>query len=128
MRVTLYGLEKCSTCQKARKWLQRHKTEHDFIDYREQRPAPEMLRTKDFATYTEAESVLARELIARLARRGPMRASRRTRPAGRRRGHAPDLRRVVRGSLRTSGEPVRRQPLPQSARSSSRTVDGSWMT
>src|SRR5437764_758693 len=55
----------------------------------------ELLRTKDFATYTEAESVLARELIARLARRGPMRASRRTRPAGRRRGHAPDLRRVV---------------------------------
>jgi uncharacterized protein with von Willebrand factor type A (vWA) domain len=68
----------------------------------------ELLRTKDFATYTEAESALARELIARLARRGPTRISRRTRPAGRRRGHAPDLRRVVRASLRTGGEPVRR--------------------
>jgi uncharacterized protein len=68
----------------------------------------ELLRTKDFATYTEAEFALARDLIARLAHRGPVRLSRRTRPAGRRRGHAPDLRRVVRASLRTNGEPVRR--------------------
>ncbi len=67
----------------------------------------ELLRTKDFAGYTEAETVLARELIARLARRGPTRLSRRTRPA-RRRGHAPDLRRLVRASLRTGGEPLER--------------------
>jgi uncharacterized protein len=67
----------------------------------------ELLREKDFAAYTEAEAVLARELIARLARRGPTRLSRRTRPA-RRRGHAPDLRRTVRASLRTAGEPVER--------------------
>jgi hypothetical protein len=46
-------------------------------------------------------------VIARLARRGPSRRSRRTRPA-RRRSHAPDLRRVVRASLRTGGEPVNR--------------------
>jgi hypothetical protein len=68
----------------------------------------ELLRTKDFAHYSEAESALARELIARLARRGPTRVSRRTRPAARRRGHAPDLRRVVRASLRTGGELVER--------------------
>jgi uncharacterized protein with von Willebrand factor type A (vWA) domain len=67
----------------------------------------ELLRTKDFAAYTEAEAVLARELIALLARRGPSRRSRRTRP-DRRRGHAPDLRRLVRASLRTGGEPVER--------------------
>lgn len=67
----------------------------------------ELLRVKDFAAYTEAEAVLARELIARLARRGPTRLSRRTRPV-RRRGHAPDLRRTVRASLRTAGEPVER--------------------
>lgn len=67
----------------------------------------ELLREKDFAAYTEAETVLARELIARLARRGPTRLSRRTRP-GRRRGHAPDLRRTVRASLRTTGEPIER--------------------
>jgi uncharacterized protein len=67
----------------------------------------ELLRAKDFAAYTEAERVIARELIGRLARRTPLRLSRRTR-AGRRRGHAPDLRRMVRASLRSGGEPVRR--------------------
>ncbi|HSN00764.1 MAG TPA: Spx/MgsR family RNA polymerase-binding regulatory protein [Rudaea sp.] len=35
--TTLYGLEKCSTCQKARKWLDRKKIGHAFVDYREQR-------------------------------------------------------------------------------------------
>ncbi len=68
----------------------------------------ELLREKDFASYTEAEMALARELIARLARRGPTRLSRRTRPVRRRRGHQPDLRRVLRASLRTTGEPIQR--------------------
>ena len=67
----------------------------------------ELLRHKDFAAYSDLEMALARELIARLARRGPTRLSRRTRPS-RRRGHTPDLRRMVRGSLRTAGEPVER--------------------
>jgi uncharacterized protein len=68
----------------------------------------ELLRERDFAQYTDEEVAVARELIARLARRGPTRLSRRTRPVRRRRGHQPDLRRVVRASLRTAGEPVRR--------------------
>jgi uncharacterized protein with von Willebrand factor type A (vWA) domain len=67
----------------------------------------ELLKHKDFATYTDAEMALARMLIAQLARRGPTRLSRRTRPS-RRRGHTPDLRRVVRASLRTAGEPIDR--------------------
>jgi uncharacterized protein len=67
----------------------------------------ELLRAKDFADYNELEMALARELIARLARRGPRRMSRRTRPS-RRRGHLPDLRRLVRASMRTAGEPVER--------------------
>jgi uncharacterized protein with von Willebrand factor type A (vWA) domain len=67
----------------------------------------ELLRRKDFAHYSEEEVAIARELIARLARRGPMRISRRTRVA-RRRSHAPDLRRIVRASLRTGGEPLER--------------------
>ncbi len=67
----------------------------------------EILRHKDFALYTDAEMAIARELIEQLARRGPTRLSRRTRP-NRRRGHKPDLRRVVRSSLRTAGEPVER--------------------
>jgi uncharacterized protein with von Willebrand factor type A (vWA) domain len=67
----------------------------------------ELLREKDFAAYSDAEMALARELIARLARRGPRRLSRRTRPS-RRRGHRPDLRRIVRSSLRTTGDPIYR--------------------
>jgi uncharacterized protein with von Willebrand factor type A (vWA) domain len=47
-------------------------------------------------------------LIARLARRHPMRPSRRTR-SSRRRGHTPDLRGTLQASLRTAGEPVHRR-------------------
>jgi len=36
--VKVYGLEKCSTCQKARTWLGRHKVAHEFSDYRDHRP------------------------------------------------------------------------------------------
>jgi uncharacterized protein with von Willebrand factor type A (vWA) domain len=68
----------------------------------------ELLHDKDFALYTEAEMVLARELIARLARRHPTRISRRTR-VSRRRGHTPDLRGTVHRSLRTGGEPIHRR-------------------
>src|SRR6202035_4844628 len=46
----------------------------------------ELLRHKDFANYSDAEMAQARELIARLARRGPRRVSRRRRPS-RRRSH-----------------------------------------
>jgi uncharacterized protein len=67
----------------------------------------ELLRHKDFASYSDLEMAAARVLIARLAQRGPTRLSRRTRPS-RRRGHTPDLRRMVRGSLRTGGEPIDR--------------------
>src|SRR5690348_12879061 len=44
----------------------------------------ELIRHKDFASYTDLEMAVARELIARLARRGPTRLSRRTRPSRRR--------------------------------------------
>ena len=72
----------------------------------------ELLREKDFADYTDAERELARRVMLRLAGSGPTRPSRRTRPA-RRRGappHAarPDLRRTIRSSLRTGGDPVER--------------------
>ena len=39
----VYGLDKCSTCQKARTWLDRHKVDYQFSDYRENRPEPAML-------------------------------------------------------------------------------------
>ena len=68
----------------------------------------ELLREKDFAHYTLGEAIAARQLIAQLARRHPVRLSRRTR-ASRRRAHAPDLRATVRESLRTGGEPLHRR-------------------
>jgi uncharacterized protein with von Willebrand factor type A (vWA) domain len=68
----------------------------------------ELLHDKDFARFSAAEMALARELIARLARRHPTRLSRRTR-VSRRRGHIPDLRHTVYESLRTGGEPVHRR-------------------
>ena len=69
--------------------------------------AVESLREKDFASYTDDELVLARELMSRLRLAGPRRKSLRLRSAHG--THAvPDLRRTVRTSLRSGGEPVRR--------------------
>jgi uncharacterized protein len=72
----------------------------------------ELLGDKDFADYTDAERRLARRVMVRLAGAGPTRPSRRLRRA-RRRGAAPhaarpDLRRTLRSSLRTGGDPFER--------------------
>src|SRR5438132_1287979 len=67
----------------------------------------EVLRRRDFATYTAAEFAEARKLMADLRFAGARRASRRRRPTSRSRG-APDIRRTVRRSLRAGGEPVSR--------------------
>jgi uncharacterized protein with von Willebrand factor type A (vWA) domain len=72
----------------------------------------ELLREKDFASLTDAELALAHRLVRRIALRGPLRQSRRTRPARRRGAHPhgarADLRRTVRASLRYGGEPLER--------------------
>jgi uncharacterized protein with von Willebrand factor type A (vWA) domain len=72
----------------------------------------EILRERDFAELSDAERALAKQLVRRIAVRGPTRRSRRTRPARRRGAHPPgartDLRRTVRASLRYAGEPVER--------------------
>jgi uncharacterized protein len=68
----------------------------------------ELLRTKDFADYSDAERAAARRLLARIAKRAPTRVSRRTRPV-RRRGHIPDLRATTRASLRQGGELLERR-------------------
>ena len=68
----------------------------------------EVLHTTDFADYTDAERRAAMALLARVARRGPARVSRRTRPV-RRRGHVPDLRATTRASLRHGGELLERR-------------------
>ncbi|HET7299900.1 MAG TPA: Spx/MgsR family RNA polymerase-binding regulatory protein [Oleiagrimonas sp.] len=43
----LYGLPTCDTCRKARNWLKRFDTDHEFIDYRANPVSPETL--KDWA-------------------------------------------------------------------------------
>jgi uncharacterized protein with von Willebrand factor type A (vWA) domain len=68
----------------------------------------ELLLGKDFASYTEAERALAHQLIRRLAHRGPLRTSRRTRGT-RRRTRRPDLAATLRASLRHGGVPVERR-------------------
>ena len=41
--VQIYGLRRCSTCVKARKWLEANAIEHDFVDYRDDPIAPDVL-------------------------------------------------------------------------------------
>ena len=43
MTTTIYGLKNCDTCRKALKWLDRFGIPHAFVDYRDNRQAPEVL-------------------------------------------------------------------------------------
>jgi uncharacterized protein len=65
----------------------------------------EALGSRDFASYAAEDDDAFRRLAARIARRLALRKSRRWRAA--RRGERLDLRRTVRGSLRTGGNLVR---------------------
>jgi len=65
----------------------------------------ELLRKKSFAQLTEEELAEVAELMKRVRLRVPMR---RTRRRERSRRGAPDLRRTLRRSFRTGGEPVER--------------------
>ncbi|MGZ4737372.1 MAG: vWA domain-containing protein, partial [Acidimicrobiia bacterium] len=75
----------------------------------------EVLRHRDFATYSPAEHAEARQLMADLRFVGGLRRSRRSRRSRRTRGR-PELRRTVRQSLRTGGEPIRRAFTEKSER------------
>ena len=68
--------------------------------------AAEVLREKSFADLTEEEQEQVAVLIRRLAVRVPSERTRRTRPASK--GSAFDVRRTLRRSLRTQGEPFER--------------------
>ncbi|MCU1391870.1 MAG: putative carbon monoxide dehydrogenase accessory protein [Ilumatobacteraceae bacterium] len=69
--------------------------------------ASEVLRRKDFGDYSDDELRLAQQLMSQLRFAGPPRRSLRLKPASR--DHRrPDLRRTVRASLRSGGEPVQR--------------------
>jgi Spx/MgsR family transcriptional regulator len=43
--TVLYGLKQCSTCAKARTWLDEHRIEHVFVDYRDQPVPPATLKS-----------------------------------------------------------------------------------
>jgi uncharacterized protein with von Willebrand factor type A (vWA) domain len=68
--------------------------------------AHELLREKDFAEMTADEFRRLRTLIQAIARMRPRRSSRRRQPDPR--GDLLDMRRLVRHSLRTGGDPVER--------------------
>ncbi|NBX46310.1 MAG: VWA domain-containing protein [Chloroflexi bacterium] len=64
----------------------------------------ETLRTRDFSHLTDAEIAVLRRLMARLRTRSAQRLTRRMRPSPR--GATLDLRRTIRRSLTTGGEPL----------------------
>ncbi len=70
----------------------------------------ETLRSMDFADLDDEERLEVDRLIADMRLTATMRRSRRRRPSKRSSG-APDLRRTVRESLRTGGEPINRRTL-----------------
>ncbi|WP_427183472.1 arsenate reductase [Bordetella bronchialis] len=43
-QTVLYGLKQCSTCVKARAWLDEHGVEHQFVDYRDNPVPPATLK------------------------------------------------------------------------------------
>ncbi len=67
----------------------------------------EVLRQKDFASYSEDELELAQSLMTDLRFAGPPRASFRTQRSNR--GQNPDIRATIRASLRAGGEPIERK-------------------
>ncbi len=82
--------------------------ERDDTDTLSVRYSPvEVLRARDFASYTATEFAEARRVIADLRLVGARRRSRRLRPGKPRHGR-PDLRRTVRRALRAGGEPIDR--------------------
>jgi uncharacterized protein with von Willebrand factor type A (vWA) domain len=64
----------------------------------------EVLRNKEFAACTPEELAALRRIMTRIRLQPPRRRTRRTAPA--RSGRTPDLRRTVRETMRTHGEPV----------------------
>jgi uncharacterized protein len=68
--------------------------------------ADELLRTKDFGAMTPDELARAKKLIKAITVARPRRRTRRLRPDAK--GHALDVRGLVRASLSTGGDPVQR--------------------
>lgn len=69
--------------------------------------ATEVLRHKDFSSYSDDELAQAQQLMSHLRLAGPPRGSFRMQRS--RRSPVPDLRGTIRASLRAGGEPIRRK-------------------
>ncbi len=52
--VTLYGISNCDTIKKARNWLERHRVDYSFHDYRKQGLEPELIEAMETALGWEA--------------------------------------------------------------------------
>jgi len=76
--------------------------------------AIETLRSRDFAELDESEREQLAALLAELRLMGSLRRSRRRRAV--RHGGRPDLRRMIRESMRTGGEPIRTRRTAPSRR------------
>jgi len=77
--------------------------------------ATEILRHKDFASYSSDELSQAQELMSHLRLIGAPRASLRRGPTSRRTS-TPDIRRTVRAAIRAGGEPIERHHLAPTPR------------
>lgn len=75
----------------------------------------EVLRDKDFAEYSDAELLQARDMMTRLRLLGSPRRSLRLVPS-RHSSSRPDLRRTVRATMSADGEPIRRHWRERSTR------------
>lgn len=43
MALTVYGISTCGTVKKARKWLDEHNLDHDWVDFRKTPPAADIV-------------------------------------------------------------------------------------
>ena len=43
-KITIYGIKNCDTMKKARAWLDAHKVEYVFHDYKKEGIAPKLLQ------------------------------------------------------------------------------------
>ena len=54
MTLTVFGIANCDTVRKARRWLDQHRVEYDFHDYRKQGITPGLLAPMESALGWEA--------------------------------------------------------------------------
>jgi len=59
MSITVYGIKNCNTMKKTFDFLNEKGVDYDFVDYKKQKPSPELL--KGFLEKTELDSLVNRK-------------------------------------------------------------------